>query len=173
MTSEAFEEGFPSWSNDGKVIYFRSKRSGSPSIWRIASDGSGEITRVVEGVALRAMESLDGKTLYFTRGYDASPLWKVPAKGGKEQELAGSPKVKVSDWTVVSEGIIYLDSQDNSKPGELPVRLYRPTDGKAETIRWISRDGKVGNMTSARDGGVLVWTRWYKESDIMRIDGFR
>ena len=173
LTSEAFEEGFPSWSNDGKVIYFRSKRSGSPSIWKIASDGSGEITRVVEGVALRAMESLDGKTLYFTRGYDASPLWKVPAKGGKEQELAGSPKVKVSDWTVVSEGIIYLDSQDNSKPGELPVRLYRPTDGKAETIRWISRDGKVGNMTSARDGGVLVWTRWYKESDIMRIDGFR
>ena len=173
LTKENFEEGFPSWSRDGNFIYFRSKRSGSPALWKSAADGSGLITAVVHGLAMRGVESLDGQELYFVRGEDGSKFWRVPAKGGSEEEIPGSPKVKVSDWAVAEEGIFFLDSQDFSKRGKMPIGLFRPRDGSSELVRWIPRRGLQGNLTTLRDGSVFVWTRWRKESDIVRLDNFR
>jgi Tol biopolymer transport system component len=52
----------PSWSHDGKWIYFSSSRTGAVEIWKIPAAG-GEPIQVTRDGGYVAFESLDGKTL--------------------------------------------------------------------------------------------------------------
>jgi Tol biopolymer transport system component len=75
-------EGRPSWSRDGKWIYFASERTGEPQVWK-APVGGGEAVQVTRKGGLVAFESLDGKWLYYIKTHDFTGLWKAPRDGGK------------------------------------------------------------------------------------------
>ena len=66
MNNEPSDEGRPSFSMDGKWIYFRSNRSGKDEIWKMPR-GGGAATQVTQAGGFEALETLDGKTLYFVR----------------------------------------------------------------------------------------------------------
>ena len=74
----------PAWSHDGKWIYFESKREAGAQIWRVpASGGSANRLTKTDGVA--ALESVDGKALYFSKFSDPG-LWSLPLAGGRRIE---------------------------------------------------------------------------------------
>jgi Tol biopolymer transport system component len=62
----------PSWSRDGKFIYFGSNRSGDFQIWRTSAlseeTASQPAVQVTQGGGFRGFESADGRYLYYAKG---------------------------------------------------------------------------------------------------------
>jgi Tol biopolymer transport system component len=100
----------PSWSRDGKWVYFASDRTGTWQVWKIPS-GGGQAVQVTKKGGLAAFESPDGKTLYYAKGQNAPGLWKLPLQGGEE-----TPVLEQLDagywgyWAVVQDGIYFYDA---------------------------------------------------------------
>ena len=65
------------WSRDGRWIYFHSDRTGRSEIWKIPPDG-GTAVQVTRGGGFYAMESEDGRDLYYSKS-SVSGIWRVPA----------------------------------------------------------------------------------------------
>ena len=64
LTNEPSAEMVPSWSRDGRWIYFASERSGGWEIWKMPSAG-GPAVQVTNQGGYAAFESLDGKFLSY------------------------------------------------------------------------------------------------------------
>ena len=68
----------PSWSRDGRWIYFASDRSGKMQVWKTPLDGGPPVQVTTQG-GFAPMESYDGKTLYFAKNGMPSPeIWQMP-----------------------------------------------------------------------------------------------
>src|SRR6202008_3643311 len=72
----------PSWSRDGRFIYFASKRTGSRQIWKHSVEGASE-RQLTEHGGFDPFESYDGQTIYYSK-FDEPGIWSMPARGGRE-----------------------------------------------------------------------------------------
>ena len=82
---------FPSFSRDGKWIYFSSTRTGTPSVWKIPASG-GDAVQVSPTPGLLALESIDGAHLYYVESMTTDapgPLWRLPLHGGAPRQAGG------------------------------------------------------------------------------------
>ena len=65
LTAEPSIDGVPSWSGDGRWIYFASTRAGViPDIWRVSPDG-GQAIRLTRNGGFEPRESPDGRYLFY------------------------------------------------------------------------------------------------------------
>ena len=92
----------PTWSRNGKWIYFPSNRSGTFEVWKVPSEG-GKAVQITKGGGYNAVESFDGKALYYLklgkRDVEVGQIWKVPCEAGEEtmvldREIQGGVGVK-------------------------------------------------------------------------------
>jgi Tol biopolymer transport system component len=149
MTWDKSEEVRPSWSADGRWIYFTSDRTGRREIWKMKSTGEGSAQITREG-GFEAFESPDGRTLYFIKSPDAQGLWRMPSSGGKEGLVLEG--VHQGLWAVTTAGIFFSDSSR---------RVWRREDtGKAVQVGTIdrARDGANG-LGVSRDGKEMVYVQ--------------
>ncbi len=99
----------PRWSANGQFLYFASNRSGNWQSWKVAL-GGGAPQQVTMNGGFLAMESPDGKWLYFTRNND-SGLWRMPSAGGPETRVLAQPAAGYwGYWAVTDSGIYFLDA---------------------------------------------------------------
>ncbi len=83
----------PYWSHDGKSIYYASDQSGRYEIWRVEIDGDATPIRaeqITRNGGFGAVESADGRFLYYSRDFTFSALCRVPVRGGSEEEVLSS-----------------------------------------------------------------------------------
>ncbi len=99
------ENGIPSWSRDGKWIYFFSDRTGRREIWKAPSAG-GKVEQVTEKGGFFALESTDGKTLFYTKAPFYTPLFARPVNGGPERKVLDYVGA-CRDFAVFEDGIYY------------------------------------------------------------------
>ena len=66
MTTDPANDGNPSWSHDGRWIYFDSARAGAQQVWKISANG-GEAVQITEARGYAPLESPDGKFLYYAK----------------------------------------------------------------------------------------------------------
>ena len=90
LTNEAGLDAIPTWSHDGRWIYFSSDRTGSIELWKMPAEGGAPLQLTKQG-GVNAMESGDGKTLYYAKGVTERGMWKMPIGGGEE-----SPRTRCS-----------------------------------------------------------------------------
>jgi hypothetical protein len=85
ITRDPADENMPSWSRDGRFIYYGSNRSGRYEIWRIGvADGAEK--QLTDAGGFLPFESRDGLTLYLrARGGE---LLARPTAGGGERSIA-------------------------------------------------------------------------------------
>ena len=76
----------PSWSSDGRWIYFTSNRSGRLQIWKMPAEAGEAIQLTVHG-GFEPVESLDGKWICFAEDRGSSYIWRLPVAGGTESPL--------------------------------------------------------------------------------------
>jgi Tol biopolymer transport system component len=90
LTSGSGENVVPSWSRDGKFVFFASNRSGNFQIWKCRAETgetrSSPAAQVTRGGGFRAFESADGSYLYFAKGRGKPGLWR--------RGLLGNPEAK-------------------------------------------------------------------------------
>ena len=161
---------YPSWSRDGKWIYFS---SASPEdaqilkIFRMPATGQGPVQFVAAGVP--GMESPDGKLFYFTRGGTSPSLWRVPVEGGEESQVIES--LHFGLYEVVEDGIYFVPELT---PGAgASIQFLRFATGDVEHVlnfKGYAADG----LSVSPDGRSILYSRVdQSEADIMLVENFR
>jgi dipeptidyl aminopeptidase/acylaminoacyl peptidase len=130
LTTHPLSDAIPNWSRDGQWIYFSSTRTGRYEIWRIRPDGSSEIQVTKDGGAI-AMESVDGKLLYYKIRPEQSELWKMPVEGGPATMILHAVSGRI--FTVTSRGIYYATADSS-----IQLQFIDFEKGSSQTIARLS-----------------------------------
>ena len=160
----------PTWSSDGKWIYFRSEEPGRTGLYRCPASGGDAIALAKDINGINPRGSLDGKTVYFASNHDKSTLKEVAltAQPGTESTVDGMPRIRVAElWTLSRSGIYFV-------PADAP-RSLRYFDFAGKQIRPIFElDKDFGNgLSVSPDGRWILYSQVGDESgDIMLIDHF-
>jgi Tol biopolymer transport system component/DNA-binding winged helix-turn-helix (wHTH) protein len=169
VTGGEAQNQLPSWSSDGKWIYFESDRSGQWRIWKAPVDGGPavQVTRNRGGVAF---ESADGGYLYLTSTSGSSPLYRMPAAGGPEEQVA--PKVASWDsFGVTAKGAYFL-------PDDMTLQLADAATGKITTVAKADKSffggAFGGGISVSPDDAYMVFAEGkINGSDLMLVENFR
>ena len=112
--ADNYDETLPSWSRDGRWIFFSSKRSGDWQVWKVAATGGAPI-QVTKQEGYMAYESADGQFVYYAKGRDVKGIWRISVNSGDEVAVLDSVEGAAANWAVMPDGIYYIEP--NTKKG--------------------------------------------------------
>ena len=167
LTHGAGDENSPSWSRDGHFVYFASRQKGGPhDVWRVPAAGGAEERITHQGGTL-AYESIDGRTLYFLRGYGDAPLLSLPLAGGTERQIVACAHFGFD----VGPGGVYYVECPSAPTMEASLVLWDPATGRGRPL------GKLGGSFSlavSPDGRTILYSKWVNPgTNVMMIENFR
>jgi Tol biopolymer transport system component/predicted Ser/Thr protein kinase len=175
ITKDNYINWSPTWSADGKYLYFSSSRGGSMNLWKVKiNEGSGEILSGLEPVitpslfCAMARISRDGKKIIYVSAETRANIYKVnfDPNGEKVTDLPvpvtqGSKQYHFPDispdnkWIAVSSAgqqeDIYIMRTDGSGILKLTNDIF-----KDRNPQW-SPDGKSLIFFSDRTGKYEIW----------------
>ncbi len=160
----------PSWSHDGKWLYFASKRGAEPfQIWRMPFRG-GSPVRLTKNGGISPEESPDGRYLYYVK-YEQGGLWRMPMEGGEESKIVDDfSGGSWPDWALRPNGIYFL------KYGKFPqvsIALFEFGTGKTIPIWSLEKEPGWG-LSMSSDGKSIVYVQnEFSESNLMLVRNFR
>jgi WD40 repeat protein len=161
----------PSWSQDGRWIYFGSNRSGDWQIWKEPAQGGAVVQVTKAKGAEEAFESLDGKFVYYAK-VGAPGIWKVPVAGGEETQVID--RSVWNFWALTGQGICFFDLEDLTRPA---LKFYSFSTGKVALIRGFSKNIPASGgtaLTVSPDGRWILYTqRDQSGSNLMLVENFR
>ncbi len=167
LTQGPGDDTVPSWSRDGRYVYFARLAGGPSDVWRAPAAG-GEAERVTHEGGFLSLESVDGKTLFFMRRFDASPLLALPLAGGPEREVAKC----VWTFAVVPAGL-YSEECSNGPFGPSALFVRDPATGQGRLLGDLGGAQGAG-LSVSPDGKVILFTKIVGEgADLMMIENFR
>lgn len=107
LTHDSSDEVMPSFSHDGQRVYFASDRTGEWNVYSMPVTG-GSVKQITTGGGFTAVESPDGKYLYYAKGVAQPGLWRVPVDGGEEMEVISNLQPTLYGyWVMTDDGIYY------------------------------------------------------------------
>ena len=170
LTPDEFENRVPSWSHDGKWVYFASTRTHQYEVWKIPADGGTAIQVTTHG-GHAAFESADGRLIYYAKTAYANPeIWQVPVDGGEERLV--SPQLRPfmwASWGVTDGGIVFAGPSGTGRP---VIRLYEPATRRITTLGEL--DTVPFWFAVSRDGSSAVFDQpGWQQSQIMLVENFR
>ncbi len=166
ITNDSWENMMPSWSRDGRFIYYVSRRRGGTAIWK-KPVGDGAETLVAPDGSADAMEAPDG-SLYFTK--DSPGIWQLPVTGGTARlipELAGASVRRY--WTPSSRGLYFVDRA----PRQGAIRFLDFSTREIAAVYAIEKAPLFGtpSLNLSPDGRYLIYSQLDQSgSDIRMIE---
>jgi Tol biopolymer transport system component len=169
-----FSDQIPSWSRDGRSIYFGSNRTGRYEIWRAPAVGGDaqQVTTTTCGSV--PFESWDGQTLIYSRVVEGVRfLYGRPVLGGPERQLVATAPY----WNYVPgpDGLYFVTTPEGQRaPFKSEVRLLDLASGNSRVIGSV-RLASISPGLSVHPDGKTVIVSGIAEitQDLMRIDNFR
>jgi Tol biopolymer transport system component len=171
ITHDPADDVAPIWSRDGRFIYFMSNRTGRFEIWRAAAGGGAEVQLTREGGG-EPFESVDGRTLYYQRGFGAGALLALPTAGGQERTIL--PCVLTWGWAVAPRGIFHkaCDTPGAAVPRGSTLRYWDAATGQDRPVAALESD-EINGLSVSPDGQSIVYAGQKSASDLMMIENFR
>jgi Tol biopolymer transport system component len=177
VTAEPSIDGVPTWSRDGRWIYFASTRAGMiADIWRIPA-GGGEAVQLTRHGGFEPRESSDGRYLFYldrppsgVASSGTARLMRLPLSGGQEELVL--ERVRPFLWSVTDTGIVFVTRE----PDFDAIDVYRFSDQQVARIGRLGfrLPGSYTHMTVSRDGRWALATKMVQfDVDLMRVDNFR
>ncbi len=172
LTNDHSQGELPRWSRDGRWIYFASNRSGTFQVWRMRSEG-GKAVQITKGGGRSAVESFDGRMLYYQKpgrhSHDVGTIWKVPCEGGMEEPVLDR-EIWFCSWALRPEGI-YFATQTGKK---YLIEFLSYRTGKIIPFYQEDTSSLRNFLTISPDGEWFVYTEFIPgESDLMLVENFR
>jgi Tol biopolymer transport system component len=172
VTRDPGSEVVPSWSRDGRLIYYASNRTGRFEVWRVAAEGGIEEQLTSEGGVV-PVESVDGRTLYY-QSTERGPLLARPTSGGRPRTVLSCVPT-MSSWAVGARGIVYAEcgpAPNLSGVRQQTLRYLDFASGKDAPLATVEGDW-IGGLSIAPDGRSILYGRRLASSSLMMIDNFR
>ncbi len=154
-------------------MYFSSNRGGVSHVWKVAF-GGGAAQQVTQGPgAAEAMESADGKRLYYFRNDRHDGIWTAPVEGGAEEVIPELADVKPTrSWAVRADGIVFFQHSSGLAP------LIRFFDFATRRVTTILTPERPPGMTApgldlSPDGRRLLYTQVdHRIEGLMMLENF-
>ena len=162
ITHDPADDINPSWSRDGRWIYFASNRGGRYEVWKAPKDGS-EAVQVTRSGGLRLYESPDGKYVYYTKHVQEG-LFRMPAEGGEEVQV-----LPVSlGFGMAAKGVYFM-------PDVRTIRFLDTATGKVSTLVALEKPAVPAIIVGVSpDDAYVVWAQVDRDTqDLMLVEGFR
>ena len=140
-------------------------------------DGTAAVQVTRQG-GFVAFDSPDGEWVYYvkTRGRP-NAIWRVPAQGGEEAPVVESLSSFRPSWTVVEEGVYFVDQDPASFPGEgWGVKFLNVQDGRVSLITELPNRPHLssGGLDVSPNGGwLIVAQQGQSGSDLMLVENFQ
>jgi Tol biopolymer transport system component/DNA-binding winged helix-turn-helix (wHTH) protein len=171
LNTNIHELKFPHWSHDGKWIYFLGYEGTGHQLYRCPAAG-GDATLLVDSMDLTAaIDSVDGKLLYFpSRWGDANMMMLAPDRPkATPQPVLQMPGIaERSQWAVVAEGI-YFTRFDNPRT----ISFYEFATKQTREVFRVDKDLDAG-MSISPDGRNMLYSQIDEgNAGIMLVDHFR
>jgi len=171
----ALAASFPSYSHDGRWIYFAAAHSGRSEVWRVPAAG-GPAAQITNNGGTEPVESRDGGTLFYAKpGPGASSLWCVDTRGGQERRLAASPGTfRDRPQFAVARGGVYCIRYDrmDAPIGIDFIDLRTGTVRRVLTTNMPQRQSTPG-LSVSLDGRWFLYALYDFEDDLMQFENFR
>jgi eukaryotic-like serine/threonine-protein kinase len=175
VTPGASNENHPAWSSDGRWLYFSSRRSGSDQIWKIPP-GGGSAVQVTRNGGFKAVDSWDGKDLYYSKA-DPSGLWRMPVAGGEETELVHDPDLDPRSLVRSRSGVFFATRRQilQGRTEEYAIQLFGFESGKVtELFRKKGSFMLFSGLAVSPDEEWLLYTGApAATSELMLVENFR
>jgi Tol biopolymer transport system component len=171
LLADPVEERVPTWSLDGRWIFFASSRSGTWQIWRALATGSAPESLTKQG-GFRPIESTDSKFIYYARD---GGVWKIPAVGGPEILALNQPKLDLAlNWAAVENGIYFIRFNEYTD-GEGTLLFYDFPSARVKQIARLGRHHILGDgLTASADRRSFFYNVWeHPGGDVMLVENFR
>jgi eukaryotic-like serine/threonine-protein kinase len=168
-TADSVDDVAPSWSRDGKWVYFTSShRTGRSELWKAPANG-GQSVQVTRNAGGPAFESPDGQTVYYQKGDFSGSLWKMRTNGGEESPVL--PSVASRAFSIVNDGIYFISMPEAGQNASLQFLSFATQ--KVKTIAPLLRPLDEGLAVSP-DGRFILFSQSDEAgSDLMLVENFR
>jgi Tol biopolymer transport system component len=168
FTSDPANDNLPSWSRDGRFIYWSSTRTSARAIWRAPAAGGAEV-RVAQGSGA-ALESTDGRELFFTPlGAQQGELIAATLADGTQRTAVGC--VRGRGFVPAAAGLYHVGC-GGPRAREAPLYLLDLAAGRDQLLGQL--EGYDMGLAVSPDGRSILYTRVQGEgSDLMLIEDFR
>jgi len=173
MTTHPANDGNPSWSHDGRWIYFDSARTGEQQVWKMPADG-GEATQLTRDGGYAPLESPDGKFLYYTKNLFNTTLWRVPLVGGQAAKVLEGLYIYIN-LAIVDKGIYFVPVPDEASRSS-SVRFL---DLQTNQIRRVASFEGLGlladGLAFSPDGQWILYTKLGADqgAELRLVENFR
>jgi Tol biopolymer transport system component/DNA-binding winged helix-turn-helix (wHTH) protein len=145
--------GAANWSRDGKWLYFYSGHDGGAyQLWKMPFTGGAPV-RVTNDGGVYAIESEDGRYLYYAK-YTGCGVWKRSLETGEESRLP----INVCNWYefAVARGGIYFLNPDVQPNGR--IEFFDFAHGKITPIFALDKPASgFGGLALSPDGKSLLF----------------
>ncbi len=156
----------PSWSHDGKWIYYCSVRTSGPQILKIPASGGAEV-QVTKNGGSNQMESPDGTYLYYLSG-NMRGLWRVPTAGGNDVQILAP--IDELTFAMGRRGVYVASSYG---VGATPLRLVDFETGAVTSVGTLPVPAIGGLAVSPDEHWLLFVKSELSGSQLMLIENFR
>jgi Tol biopolymer transport system component len=163
----------PSWSNDGKWIYFSVDATGTSQVWKIPAQG-GPALQITRHGGFEARESPDGKFVYVVKEFyrDGAGIWKIPIDGAEETRVLGGGMSGL--WAVTSRGIYFAVPSSSSGPA---VEFFDFTTQRSTQVASLPKDTRLDTIdpafTISPDAKTILYGQAIPPGNIIVVENFR
>ena len=169
ITTDPASDGNPSWSRDGRWIYFDSHRTGEQQVWKIP-DGGGDAIQVTRDGGFASLESPDGKFIYYTKELGGTSVWRIPVEGGQAAKVLENLSY-LRNLLIVSNGIYFVPQQGTAWGTSIEFLDFATN----HTTR-VASVGKPfsGGLALSPDGQWILYTLLDQaDAELRLVDNFR
>jgi Tol biopolymer transport system component len=169
ISSEPGNQATPTWSRDGRWIYYLRDYENQKNVWRVPSAGGVSERMTDTGASVFAAESLDGTELVYKTDFEDSPLLARPLSGGQPRQLVAC--VSHANYFLGAAGIYYAAC------GNGPRRTMHLLDrtGRDKQLGDVDEPWafSYGRPAVSPDGKTILVQKQTLSNDLMLIENFQ
>jgi hypothetical protein len=157
ITKEPGNQDVPTWSRDGRTIYYTDDRATGRGLWRVPASGGTAVQITRDAGGYLGIESADGKSVLYQPRDGESPVMTVSLSGGPPRQLVKCAGPTAFD--VGAQGVYYVACGSAVDPA---VHVVDPSTGRdrllgglekygGEGTRWALRSRQTGERSSTTE----------------------
>ena len=168
LTRSSAQDVLPSWSHDGKAIFFASDRLDGWQVWKVGLAG-GRPEQVTRDGGYRAVSSADGRYLYYSH-FEKLEIWRMPLEGGAPQIVITLPHLQGGNWSLARNGFYFVEHPPRDSP---QISFFDFNTQKTSQVRRLQGIPEKNSLDVSADGNWLLFSILdSKENEIVLIRNF-